>query len=142
MYNACFSTQKANRPVQKSRQQALRAYCSNIYTVISGQPKPVLKKTKPIVQYSSNCHLCKMSSVVPKVQGKPWRKHSFIDINRNELGVMITRDKNDFSVHQACMDYAHGKCLLIVGILLKSFLTCSCRFYIPNHWFQLVFLLF
>ena len=89
--------------------------------MISGQSKPVLKKTKPIVQYSSNCHLCKMSSVVPKVQGKPWRKHSFIDINRNELGVMITRDKNDFSVHQACMDYAHGKCLIIVGILFIYF---------------------
>ena len=59
-----------------------------------------------------------MSSVVPKVQGKPWRKHSFIDINRNELGVMITRDKTDFSVHQACMDYAHGKCLIIVWILV------------------------
>ena len=84
---------------------------SNIYTVKSGQPKPVLKQTKPIVQYSSNCHLCKMNSVIPKVQGKLWRKHSFIDINRNELGVMITRDKTDFSVHQACMDYAHGKYL-------------------------------
>ena len=101
----------------------------------SGQPKPVLKQAKPIVQYSSSCHLCKTNSVVPKIQGKPWRKHSFIDINRNELGIMITRDKNDFSVHQACMDYAHGKYLIIVGILFKSFLTCFTSQIIGSNWY-------
>ena len=67
------------------------------------------KQTKPIVQYSEVCILCKLNYVVPKIQGKPWRKHSYIDIDGNPLGVMITRNTTEFSVHQACMDYAHGK---------------------------------
>ena len=29
----CWSFQKAYKPVQQSRQQALRAYCTNVYTV-------------------------------------------------------------------------------------------------------------
>jgi hypothetical protein len=38
VYGACCSAQTANKPVkpvQRSRQQALRAYCSNKYIVIT-----------------------------------------------------------------------------------------------------------
>ena len=49
----------------------------------SGGSKPILKKTPPIVQYSRDCILCKSNLIVPKIQGKPWRKHSFMpSVNR------------------------------------------------------------
>ena len=33
VFSACCSVQMAHKPVQESRQQMLRAYCPNIYTV-------------------------------------------------------------------------------------------------------------
>ena len=73
-----------------------------------GYSKPIQRLAKPIVQFTSVCLFCKTNSVIPRIQGKLGRKHSYIDINRNNLGVMITNDPSDFSVHQGCLDYAHG----------------------------------
>ena len=39
-YSGCCSAHTAHKPVQESREQALRAYCSNIYTVISSLNEP------------------------------------------------------------------------------------------------------
>ena len=84
----------------------------DIRKMTTGHPKPILKQARPLVQYSEVRILCKLNCVVPKIQGKPWRKHSYIDIKGNPLGLMITRDTDEFSVHQACMDYAHGMHLI------------------------------
>ena len=37
IYSACCSAQSPHKPVMKSKQWALRAYCPNIFTVSSGK---------------------------------------------------------------------------------------------------------
>lgn len=71
-------------------------------------PKKKRRSIKPIIKYDSSCLLCKSNLVVPRTKGKLWRKNAWIDTGLKELGTMITCNKNDFSVHQLCMDYAHG----------------------------------
>ncbi len=67
------------------------------------------KNKQPIIGYTKKCILCKTHKVLPKIRRKIWRKHSMIDNDFKALGLLITKNPQDFSVHQMCMDYAHGK---------------------------------
>ena len=68
---------------------------------------------KPILKYSKKCLLCKTDLIWASQSDyqKIWRHKQRLkmDHHMEELGYMISRNVNDFSVHQECLDYAYGE---------------------------------
>ena len=67
---------------------------------------------KPIFKYSQKCLLCKTDLVWAGKCTKIWRNRKQrlkLDHDMEELGYLISRNINDFSVHQECLDYAYGE---------------------------------
>ena len=74
-------------------------------------------KSTPVLKYSKTCILCKTDLIWAKNSGKIWRQDLKVDremgkykeYQMKQLGAMISRNIDDFSVHQLCLDYAYGK---------------------------------
>ena len=67
---------------------------------------------KPTFKYSQKCLLCKTDLVWAGKCTKIWRNRKQrlkLDHDMEELGYLISRNINDFSVHQECLDYAYGE---------------------------------
>ena len=65
----------------------------------------------PTIKYSQKCLLCKTDLIWASRSNpkKIWRHSLKLDHQMEELGYMISRNVNDFSVHQQCLDYAYGQ---------------------------------
>ena len=61
---------------------------------------------EPILQYSKACNLCKSSDIWVKKSKNIHRQDLKLDRRWEQLGNMISR--KDVTVHQMCLDYAHG----------------------------------
>jgi hypothetical protein len=101
------------------------------FSLLVGQAKPEEKHYD-----NKQCYLCRSSIATIHRSKKLWRWNNLLAPEFTKmLGPMITKDIVDFSVHQLCLDYAHGKVLQQKGhgnvkTLIKNYLKLS-QFFIP-----------